>query len=231
MAPPPMTQRSFDRAPEAGETLVCGLTPSGRIDVRRGSSELGPPISSAAAQRILDAFQAGRGYGVLQLGAGELGRDLHPSLSYWREIGQALVGRVCGGVDPSDPTHTQSLVVPEITQDEIEAYLQSAPPMQGAELISPALLLELWSEIGQALALEAARFKEGVKGYLETQSSVWNVVGRVCLHLAENKRDPRYPFACITVISSPASKVARLTPSAAVSLSASTRWAPVIKGR
>jgi non-specific serine/threonine protein kinase len=124
-----------------------------------------------------------------------LGRDLHPTLSYWRDIGQALVGRVCGALDPIDPTHKDSLVVPAPTTDEIEAYLQSAPPMQGAEFITPALLLELWIETGQALTLEAANFKEGVKGYLEEQNSAWNVVGRVCFHLAENKRDPHYPFA------------------------------------
>ncbi|MBW2232503.1 MAG: SNF2 helicase-associated domain-containing protein, partial [Deltaproteobacteria bacterium] len=190
-----MTQLPFDRPAEATETLVCGLTPSGRIDVRRDSSGAGPLIASVAAQRILGAFQAGRGYGVLQLGAGELGRDLDPTLSYWREIGQALVGRVCGAFDPTAPTHAKSLVVPDVAPDEIEAFLQSVPPMQGAEFITPALLLELWSEIGQALALEAASFEEGVKGYLEAQSSVWNVVGRVCFHLAENKRDPHYPFA------------------------------------
>ncbi len=76
-----MTQLSLDRAPEAGDTLVCGLTPSGRIDVRPGSPEDGPRIAAAAAQRILGAFKVGRGHGLLQLGAGELGSDLHPTLS------------------------------------------------------------------------------------------------------------------------------------------------------
>ncbi len=79
---PPMTQLSLDRAPEASDTLICGLTPSGRIDVRPGGAEDGPRISAAAARRILSAFNAGRGHGVLQLGAGQLGRDLHPTLSY-----------------------------------------------------------------------------------------------------------------------------------------------------
>ena len=190
-----MTQLSLDRATETGDTLICGLTPSGRIDVRPGSAEDGPRISAAAAQRILGAFHAGRGHGVLQLGAGELGRDLHPTLSYWRDIGQAVVAGICGAFDPTGSTHKRSLVVPDLAPDEIETYLQSAPPMQGAELITPALLAELWTEVGQALALEAASFKEGVQGYLKKQSSVWNVVGRVCFHLAENKRDPRYPFA------------------------------------
>ncbi len=39
---PPMTQLSPDRAPEASDTLICGLTPSGRIDVRPIEAEDGP---------------------------------------------------------------------------------------------------------------------------------------------------------------------------------------------
>ena len=70
--------------------------------------------------------------------------------------------------------------------------------MQGAELLTPALLGDLWSDVGKALTVEVARCKDGgVQAYLKTQSSVWNVVGRVCLHLAENKRDLEYPFAFI----------------------------------
>ena len=61
-----------------------------------------------------------------------------------------------------------------------------------------SLLGDLWTDIGTALRVEAGRFKDGgVQGYLKKQSSVWNVVGRVCFHLADNKRDPDYPFAFI----------------------------------
>ena len=69
--------------------------------------------------------------------------------------------------------------------------------MRGAELIGPPLLEDLWLDMGKALTAEAARFKDGVQGYLREQSSVWNVVGRVCFHLAENKQDPDFPFAFI----------------------------------
>jgi non-specific serine/threonine protein kinase len=189
-----MTQLSLDSAPDIGGTLVCGLTPSGRIDVRPGSPDEGPALSAALQQRILDAFGASRGKGVLHLGTAELGSDLPPTLSYWRDIGKALVARVCGALDPTDP---KSLVVPDPDPDDIAAFVQAAPPMQGAELITPALLEDLWSDIGKALAIEAARHTDGVQGYLTEQNSVWNVVGRVCFHLAENKRDPEYPFAFI----------------------------------
>ena len=178
-----MTQLSLDHAAKVGTTLVCGLTPSGRIDVHPGSPDEGPDLSTAAQRRIIDAFDAGRGQGVLQLGAGELSTELHPTLSYWRDIGKALVARICGALDPTDAT---SLVVPEPTPEELADFAQAAPPMQGAELITAAILGELWSDMGRALTSEAARFEEGVQGYLKKQSAVWNVVGRVCFF--------RYPW-------------------------------------
>ncbi len=201
-----MRQLSFDSTANVGDTLTCGLTPSGRIDVRAGSPEDGPQVSAAVAQRILDAFNIDRGHGVLHLGAAEPGTELHPTLSYWRDIGQALVARVCGSLDPTDP---KSLVMPDLSWDELEAYAQSAPPMQGAEMITPALLSELWSDIGEALAAEAARYADGVQGYLKKQNSVWNVVGRVCLHLVENKRDPSFPFAFMATYVHKVSKQAK----------------------
>ena len=75
-----MGQLSFDSARGGGETLFCRLTPSGRIDVRPGSPEDSPLISAKAAGQIIEAFGAGRGNGVLHLGAAELATDLPLSL-------------------------------------------------------------------------------------------------------------------------------------------------------
>ena len=102
---------------------------------------------------------------------------------------------ICGTLDPTDPTF---LVTPTADPDEMAALCGAIPPMPGAELLTPAWLADLWSDIANPLTVEAARFTDGgVQGYLKTQSSVWNVVGRVCLHLAENTRDRDYPFAFI----------------------------------
>ena len=114
---------------EADGTLLCRLTPSGRIVVDAGSSDAGPMLSAAVQQRILEAFKTGRGHGVLQLGAAELSTDLHPSLSYWRDIGNAFVARVCGALDP---VSRESLIMPDPDPDELVEFTQAAPPMQGA---------------------------------------------------------------------------------------------------
>jgi non-specific serine/threonine protein kinase len=186
-----MTELSLDSALDAG-TLHCGLTPSGRIDLYSGSSDDGPGLPTAVQQRILRAFERGRGHGVLNLGAGELNTELHSTLAYWRDIGKTFVARVCGALDPTD---AKNPIVPEPDADELAALAQAVPPMPGAELVTPSMLNGLWSDVGNALITEAGRLKDGVQGYLNRQNSIWNVVGRVCLHLAENKRDPEFPFA------------------------------------
>ncbi len=178
--------------PDTQICLVCVLTPYGRIDVREGGTDDGPRLHPATARRIVAAFEQGRGQGTLYLGAAEPGTELHPTLAYWRDFGRTFVARVCAALDPLEPS---SFVTPEPDPGDMATYALAAPPMPGAELITPELLAELWIDIGEALAAEAARFEDGVQGYLKQHHSVWNVVGRVCLHLAENKRDPAYPFA------------------------------------
>ena len=190
-----MTQFSFENESKEGETLVCRLTPGGRIDVHPGSSGNEPVPVTKAAKQIIEAFNTGLGNGVLHLGAAQLLTDLHPSLSFWRDVGRVFIGRVCGALDPTDP---ESVTVPDPDPEELLALVQSVPPMQGAETLSCALLTDIWFEMGTALSVEAKKYKDGVQGYLNKHSSVWNVVGRVCFHLAENKRDPEFPFAFIS---------------------------------
>lgn len=200
-----MTLRlELDRLAEVGLSLACGITPSGRIEVQR-SPDGGPVLPPPVEQRILDAFNLGRGHGVLQLGAGELATDLHPSLSYWRDLGKLFVSTVCGALDPTDP---RAVVVPAPPADDLRGFVQAAPPMPGAELITLSMLEALWSDIGRALSREAARHADGVQGYLREHSSIWNVVGRVCFHLAENKRDPSFPFAFLATFVHKVSKQA-----------------------
>jgi len=157
-------------------------------------------------QRVLDAFEQGRGRGVLHLGARELGADLHPTLAYWRGLGQAFVGQACAGLDPTSPEELQA---PQPDEALLFEQVLAAPPMVGGELIGPELLQAVWEEMGSALAEAAREHPGGAKGFLEEQSPVWRVVGRVCLHLAENKQDPEYPFAFVATYVRKVSRQAR----------------------
>lgn len=164
-------------------------------------------MAPAVCERIAQAFARGRGPGVLHLGVAELSTDLDPTLGFWRDLGRSLVAEACATLDP---TATKGLTIPDPDPDELAALARAAPPMQGAELVSPALLAELWVDAGRALAIEASKRKAGVQGYLQAHDSPWNVVGRVCFHLAENKRDPDYPFAFIATYAHDVSKRAEV---------------------
>ena len=191
----PSTLSSVDMSadsPETQGTLLSRVTPSGHVAPYTVQPDRGPALPEPTQKRILKAFAAGRGHGVLYLGAAELDTTLHPTLAYWRDLGKTFVTRACSTLDPDDP---QTAIIPEPEDDELEAIAEAVPPMPGAEFVNPALLHGLWSDMGAALASEAMRRKDGVQGFLKQRSPVWHVVGRVCLHLAENKRNPEHPFA------------------------------------
>ena len=171
--------------------LVSELTPGGRVIVH-GSGEPGPEISAAAAKRILEAFAIGPVAGVLHLGVSEPGTDLHPSLGFWRDLGRMFVAAACSAFDPTEP---ETFVRPEPDAEALTAHVEAVPPMPGAEFVTVETLDGLWWELGAALAERARSAPGGVSGWLRRESRLWNVVGRVCLHLAENRRDPKRPFA------------------------------------
>ena len=175
-------------------TLIGSLSPGGRITVHDAEASPGSGTVTAKNKQVSEAFDLGTGHGLLHLGAVELVTGLDPSLAFWRELGRQFVSAACGAINPTDPAPVS---LPSADLAAIEELTGSVPPMRGAELVSVTLLEQLWAEMGDALAEHASEHDGGVQGYLEASHSVWHVAGRVCLHLAENKRDPEFPFAFI----------------------------------
>ncbi len=171
--------------------LTAHLTPSCRVMLEvRGNTSL----SSKIPRRIKAAFESGTGNGLIHLGAAELDTELDPSLRYWRELGREFVTAACSIANPMEP---EDVVLPEPSDTLLERLATTSPPMAGAELLSTELLATLWSVMGEALKVRAAEFELGVSGYLQEADSVWHVAGRVCLHLAENRKNTKFPFAFI----------------------------------
>jgi len=183
-----------------GIALRAYLSPSGRVAVDEVDDPLSPRLKPGVAGRILAAFERGTGHGLLQLGAVEVETELDATLAYWRELGGRLVGAVCGALDPLAP---DSLVIPEPRSGVLETQVERVPPMRGAERVEVVLLRRIWDEVAAALIEVAAESEGGIRGYLHASHSVWHVAGRVCLHLAENKRDPELPFAFIATYARP----------------------------
>ena len=143
------------------------LTPAGHLLLEAGEG------------RLVAAFGRGSGYGLLHLGAAEVGRSLPPALVWWRDFAARYVVALC---------HQDSLLVPPPSEAEFATLVLTAPMMAGAEYLSADVLRSLWDEIGEAVAKPAAG--TDLQTFLKGLNPAWNLVGRVHFNLAENRRDP-----------------------------------------
>src|ERR1700693_5957826 len=73
--------------------LGLRLTPHGRLSVEEHDD--GSDVDAAAAIRLTDAFARGTGYGLVWLGAAEVGQALPPLFVWWRDFAALYVGSLC----------------------------------------------------------------------------------------------------------------------------------------
>ncbi|WP_242343372.1 DEAD/DEAH box helicase [Anaeromyxobacter terrae] len=172
------------------EPFTLALTPAGHLVVRPG--ERPDALGEAAARRIRAAFERGHGAGLLHLGTREARTALPPALGFWRDLARSFVAALCALPDLEERRQEAD---PEPSAGELEQLAASAPPLQGGEYLSPTVLRSLWGDTLAAWREEIARAKGTVQAWLAERDPAWAVVGRVHLHLAENRRDPERPFA------------------------------------
>lgn len=171
--------------------LEIALSPAGRLFVERVSSDEGKSgHEERSADRAEKAFAASNAEGLLLLDAETSAKGLSPSMVYWRDFARSYLQRLCqlGGGEEAVPA---PLV--EVDEAELATLILQAPPMRGGEFLSVAWLAGFWREVGARIALETGG--SGVNAWLKAHHPHWHSVGRVTLHLAENKRDEQRPFA------------------------------------
>jgi superfamily II DNA or RNA helicase len=175
----------------------------------RGTFHLDPlaPDAQLLPPRLVAAFSRGPGAGLLDLASAELGADLPPSLAFARDLGKLFFTRLCAIADLEAARDRLSVPEPE---DELARLIDSAPPMLGAEYLSIDALSEAWSALGAEIERELAASSGTAEAWLKAKSPLWNAVGRVHFHLAENKRDERAPFAFLATYATRISKQARV---------------------
>ncbi|HXI55456.1 MAG TPA: DEAD/DEAH box helicase [Polyangia bacterium] len=169
---------------EPSQALSIALSPQGYLHVQ-------VPEGSDLAQ-IARHFQRGDGHGVFRLGATEPETILPGVLSFWRDVGRAFVVRLCGTEDLEALRASIEIDVPLAELAELAA---TAPPMTGGEYLTPTVLADLCARMAAAVRDELSTWDGTVEAFLRQASPAWNLVGRVCFHLAENKNDPDAPFA------------------------------------
>ncbi len=165
------------------------LSPSGRLHLRAEGAE-DPAARSAWTRRVAEAFAAGQGAGLLALAATRPDTPPVPSITFWRELACEYLTALCrtpegAGAQAIDPPDRASL----------QAHVEAAPPMEGGEYLRVELLDALWRELDAHVRAEIAAAGGDLSRWIKDRAPAWHQVGRVCFHLAENKRDPALPFA------------------------------------
>ncbi|MES2258933.1 MAG: DEAD/DEAH box helicase [Pseudomonadota bacterium] len=175
----------------AGISLELGISPAGHLHLEQVASD-GGLLAPAAIGRIRKAFEHGADSGLLHLGASELSGALPPSLAFGREFAHLFMTRLCALPDLINLWTSLDMPAPRA---ELEKLLAGAPPMTGAEYLNLPCLELWWTGLQVAAHDEIAADDGDVQQWLASKHPSWNMVGRVCFHLAENKANEQAPFA------------------------------------
>jgi len=174
--------------------MRVAILPSGALlaDAPRGGDEAGDGLSGVARARVARAFGRGPGHALLDLGSTELDAPLVPPLAFLRDLGRAFVTRLCALPDLEE--HRDRIEV-DCPADERERLAVNVPPMDGSEYVDADWIAARWADLNRAFADEISAHRGSVGGWLSARHPSWHVVGKVCLHLAENRADEEHPFA------------------------------------
>lgn len=168
------------------------MTPAGELVIAAEPSAETDGLDSAMRAQLLSAMARGSGHAVLHLGLTHVETALAPSLALVRDLGKRFATRLCAEPDLEDERERAALAA---NDDDIAALLEALPPMLGAEYVTADVLRAWWSAAASAFREDLRASGGTVQEWLRAYGSAWNLVGKVCFHLAENPADPELPFA------------------------------------
>ncbi len=174
-------------SPTPTEEFTLALSPHGLL-------YLFPSENGRIPERIQVAFATGAGDGLKHLGLWEFGATLSPDLVYWRKFSQLYFSHLCALPGLAEAGGQEPISLPPPLEDLIEVS-KTAPPMVGGEYLNSSSLAGLWKELDQSFQEEVRKTGGSVQEFLSSRRTVWNLVGRVCFHLVENKESEDTPFA------------------------------------
>jgi superfamily II DNA or RNA helicase len=170
---------------------ALALSPAGHLYVQ-SDEQAEPKLSAAAAALLTEAFATSTSRGLESLASEFLREPLPQTFVFWRGLAQKFFTTLCHNASSENPAN---LSTPTPSEAECSLLIESAPPMTGLEYLTTAVLSQLWQALEQHIREAVSRTPGGIAAYLKACNDAWHAVGRVTFHLAENKKNPAYPFA------------------------------------
>jgi SNF2 family DNA or RNA helicase len=165
----------------------------------------GTVICRDSSLKELALFHDSEAAGIIRIAGQKLSPAVDASVLYWKGFAEQFIRALCH-VSPESEADLQ--IEPPAPADLSEIIL-NAPPMRGAEYLSLDVLRDLWQRLVEWTRAQLET-DTNLSALLATHAPLWSRVGRVTLHLAENKTDPEYPFAFMASYASGLSKSGRL---------------------
>ncbi len=187
--------------------LRLSLSPHGRLscDVADQKITDSPgthsPLNDQSVASVQHAFAISSAEGLWVLGGPTIREVLPAELVFWRDWARRLFQAVCHLDEEQQVAFMQAALktvpalIPPPNALDLAALIAEAPPMRGLEYLTPAVLQQLWSELVTLVRTSADSIAGGLTALLKTVNPVYQQLGRVTFHLAENKRDESRPFA------------------------------------
>jgi superfamily II DNA or RNA helicase len=182
------------------------LTPAGHLRLKESASgEAGAP--GAWMRKVADAFSSCQAAGLFALAASNPDTPLSPSFSFWRDFACRYLTLLC-----RTPESAESRLEPiePPSPAEFSTLREAAPPMVGGEYLNTELLHHLWIDLDDWVRKQITSSASVLSVWLKKFAPVWQQVGRVCFHLAENKNDQRFPFAFLATYAPRLSKAGQV---------------------
>ena len=195
---------------DAKESYTLGVLPSGTVGLvataptpSDGKTENAKCVVAehSLSPELVKAFSESAAAGLTLLASSQVQTGLSPTEEFWRIFGRRYFRSLCR----QSPQNARGWSSPRPPgDDELNADLQSAPPMVGLEYLSNDSLTRLWKELDEYIREQVAALtadhqakngKSDIAAYLRELDPDWNLVGRVTFHLAENKKNEAKPFA------------------------------------
>jgi len=167
------------------------LSPSGSLHWENKNANSLPAFLIPIHQAFFHDWRSG----WFRLAAEKPFLGTEPSLRFWQEIASHFLTALC-----HLPAEAEYYPLEPPEMDCIDEWVLRAPPMTGGEYLSVEKILVLWEELNKWVATASIEHS-GIHDFLAKWAPQWQQVGRVCFHLAENKKDPDRPFAFLATYS------------------------------
>ncbi|MDH4468347.1 MAG: DEAD/DEAH box helicase [Bacteriovoracaceae bacterium] len=164
------------------------VSPSKRLFIE--SSEL------EALDDLMAYFAKGSGHGLLALDtwADRVAVE-NETFAYWKDFARLYLSLFSSLPNLEQIDLKKNPPSIEFPKDDLNQFLAVAPMTKGSEYLDKECLQFLWQELELALVEEIIDSGKNISEYFSSTHSTLNLLGRVCFHLAENKKSPDTPFA------------------------------------